>query len=208
MRLAVFGASGRTGVPLVEQALGRGHAVTAFVRDRNKLPVEHDRLRVVVGDAYTGEGVDEAVADADAVASVMGQTSASPDDLLTVAGGQILNAMERHGVERFVTLVGAGVRVEGERVSLAGRVIGGLLKVLNPAVLADAENHVEDVRRRDLAWTVVRAPRLSEGEPRGEYETGDVAPGRKAVSRADVADFVLDVIENDWYVHNLPKITY
>ncbi|TKX84333.1 NmrA family protein, partial [Halorubrum sp. SS5] len=33
MRIAVFGASGRTGRPLVEQALDRGHEVVAFVRD-------------------------------------------------------------------------------------------------------------------------------------------------------------------------------
>lgn len=213
MRLAVFGATGRTGRPLVEHALGRGHEVTAFVRDADKLDalgidVEHERLSVVEGDAYTGEGVDDAVAGADAVPSVLGQTEAGPDDLLTVAGGHILDAMEDHGVDRVVTLVGAGVRTEGESVSLTGRLVGFALELLNPEVLRDAEDHVADVRGRDLDWTVVRAPRLSEGEPRGEYRTGDVTPGRQAVARADVADFVLDVVEEDRYVHDLPKITY
>lgn len=213
MRLAVFGATGRTGRPLVEHALGRGHEVTAFVRDADKLDalgidVEHERLSVVEGDAYTGEGVDDAVAGADAVPSVLGQTEAGPDDLLTVAGGHILDAMEDHGVDRVVTLVGAGVRTEGESVSLTGRLVGFALELLNPEVLRDAEDHVADVRGRDLDWTVVRAPRLSEGEPRGEYRTGDVTPGRQAVARADVADFVLDVVEEDRYVHALPKITY
>jgi putative NADH-flavin reductase len=42
MRLAVFGATGRTGVPLVEQALDRGHHVTAFVRDPGKLAPASD----------------------------------------------------------------------------------------------------------------------------------------------------------------------
>lgn len=213
MRLAVFGATGRTGRPLVEHALGRGHEVTAFVRDADKLDalgidVEHERLSVVEGDAYTGEGVDDAVAGADAVPSVLGQTEAGPDDLLTVAGGHILDAMEDHGVDRVVTLVGAGVRTEGESVSLTGRLVGFALELLNPEVLRDAEDHVADVRGRDLDWTVVRTPRLSEGEPRGEYRTGDVTPGRQAVARADVADFVLDVVEEDRYVHALPKITY
>jgi hypothetical protein len=54
------------------------------------------------------------------VLSVLGQTASGPDDLLSVAGGRILDAMDRHGVDRLVTLVGAGVRVEGERVSLTG----------------------------------------------------------------------------------------
>jgi len=33
MRVTVFGASGRTGRPVVGQALDRGHEVVAFVRD-------------------------------------------------------------------------------------------------------------------------------------------------------------------------------
>ena len=164
-RILIFGATGRTGIPLVEQALDRGYEVTAFVRDAGKLDMAHGSLHVVEGDAYTGDGVAEAIAEADAVLSVLGQTSSGPDDLLTVAGRQILDAMERQGVDRSVTLVGAGVRVEGESASFVGRVIGGLLKLLNPEMLADAENHTADVRGRDLDWTVVRAPRLSEGGP-------------------------------------------
>jgi putative NADH-flavin reductase len=208
MRIAVFGATGRTGMPLVEQALERGHDVSAFVRDAEKLGIDHERLLVVDGDAYTGEGVGAAVDDADAVVSVLGQTSDGPNDLLTVAGRNVLDAMDERNVDRFVTLVGAGVRVENEHVSLIGRVIGWLLRLLNPEVLEDAEDHVEAVRQSDVDWTVIRAPRLSEADARGDYRTGDVAPGREAVARADVADFVLDVLEHDRYVHELPKIAY
>jgi putative NADH-flavin reductase len=206
MHLTVLGATGRTGRPLVEQALDADHAVTAFVRDPAKLGIEHDRLAVVEGDAYTGEGVRDAVAGADAVASVLGQTSSGPDDLLEIAGRNVVDAMEAEGVSRYVTLVGAGVRTEDESVSLGGRVMGALLKLLNREVLEDAEAHVRDVRTRDLDWTVVRAPRLTEGPHTGEYRTGDVDLGFEGVSRADVADFVLACVEDDRYVHELPKI--
>ncbi|WP_132058005.1 NAD(P)-dependent oxidoreductase [Halorussus amylolyticus] len=206
MNLTVFGASGRTGRPLVEQTLERGHRVTAFVRDPAKLGVEHERLTVVAGDAYTGEGVAEAVEDADAVASVLGQTSSGPDDLLTVAGANVMNAMEAHDVRRFVTLVGAGVRTEGEDVSLGGRVVGTLLKLLSREVLEDAKSHVADVRTRDLDWTVVRAPRLTQGDRTGEYRTGDIKLGVESVARGDVADFVLECAESELYVRELPKI--
>ena len=208
MDLTVFGASGRTGVPLVGQALEAGHEVTAFVRDRSKLPVEHENLTVIEGDVYTGEGVREAVAGADAVLSVLGQTDSGPDDLLTVAGEHVMDAMASEGVERYVTLVGAGVRMEGERPSLFGRAIGLALRLLAREALEDAEDHVDDVRASDRRWTVVRVPRLSEAEPRGEYRVGDVEPGRQAVSRADVAEFMLTVVEEESYVHELPKMTY
>jgi putative NADH-flavin reductase len=214
MRLTVFGATGRTGRPLVEQALERGFEVTAFVRDPAGLPSalrEDDRVRVVEGDVYTGDGVERAIvgdAPADAVVSVLGQRSEGPDDLLTEAGEHVLDAMERGGVERVVTLVGAGVREEGESVSLGGQLMGTLLKLLARSVLEDARDHVGMIARSDTDWTVVRAPRLSEGEHTGEFVHGtDLALGMRAVAaRANVAEFILDCLEDDLYVQEMPKV--
>ena len=67
MRLAVFGATGRTGKPLVEQALNAGYEVTAFVRDPSKLATKHERLTVVQGDATDAVAVERVVHVADAV---------------------------------------------------------------------------------------------------------------------------------------------
>jgi putative NADH-flavin reductase len=205
MRITVFGATGRTGRPLVEQAVERGHEVVAFARSPGDVE-PRDGVTVVEGDAYAGTGVKEAVADSDAVVSVLGQTSDGPDDLLTVAGDHVLGAMAEHGVDRFVTLVGAGVREAGESVSLSGRVMSTLLKLAASSVLNDAEDHVERVRATDLDWTVVRAPRLADGEGTGDYRAGDIALGFESVVRADVARFVLDCLEKDLYVHAMPKV--
>ncbi|WP_135822701.1 NAD(P)-dependent oxidoreductase [Halostella litorea] len=206
MNITVFGASGRTGVPLVRQAIDRGHDVVGFVRDPDRFPFEDDRLTLVAGGAYGGDGVREAVAGADAVVSVLGQTDDGPDDLLTVAGEHILAAMEAEGVDRFVTLTGAGVRTEGESVPLSGRVMGVLLKLLQGEVLADAERHVDLVRASGTDWTVVRAPRLTDGPRTGEYRAGDIELGFESVSRADVADFLLDCVEEGRHARELPKI--
>lgn len=209
MHITVFGATGRTGVPLVEQALAGGHDVTAFVRDRSALAIDHDALAVVEGDAYTGEGVERAVADADAVCSVLGQTRSGPDDLQTVAGRHILTAMAAAGVERFVTLTGAGVRDDDEQVTLSGKAMGLALKLFAKSVLEDARTHIADVRESDTDWTVVRGPRLTEGEHTGEYRHGALSLGMQAkISRADVADFVLQVVEDGSYVHEMPLVSY
>jgi putative NADH-flavin reductase len=71
MRLTVFGATGRTGRPPVEQAVERGHDVTAFVHDPAGLPShlrlrDDDRVRVVEGDVYAGDGVERALIGDDA----------------------------------------------------------------------------------------------------------------------------------------------
>ena len=84
MRIAVFGATGRTGHPLVEQAVERGHEVVTFVRDVTGLSStlrNDDRVSIVEGDAYTGENVDRAIAgDGDPVDAV---ASDSAVDALT-----------------------------------------------------------------------------------------------------------------------------
>ena len=215
MRIVLFGATGRTGQPLIDQALERGHEVVAFVRDTAGLPQavrDDSHVIVVEGDAYNGEDVARAIAGdgdpVDAVVSVLGQTSDGPDDLLTVAGGHALAAMDTHGVERLVTLVGAGVREEGESVSLGGKIMGALLKLLARAALEDARDHVEMVRESGTQWTVVRGPRLTEDAHTGEFRHGtDLMLGmRDAASRANVAEFILDCLEADRYVHEMPKI--
>ncbi|MDZ5811303.1 NAD(P)H-binding protein [Halorubrum sp. AD140] len=215
MRIAVFGATGRTGRPLVEQALERGHEVVALARDPSGLPAtvrDDGRVTVIEGDVTDAADVDRAVGGdgdpVDAVASVLGQTPDGPDDLLTVAGRHLLAAMDDHGVDRLVTLVGAGVREEGESVSLGGRVMESLLKLLARAALEDARDHVELVRDSDVRWTVVRAPRLTEGAHTGEFEHGTelrLGMGDTA-ARANVAEFVLDCLEDDRYVGQMPKI--
>lgn len=215
MRIAVLGATGRTGRPLVGQALDRGHEVVALVRDPAGLPSavrDDDRVEVIEGDAYGGDGVDRTIGGdgdpIDAVVSVLGQTSESPDDLLTAAGKHVLAAMDEHGVERLVTLVGAGVREEGESVSLGGKVMGAMLKLLARSVLEDARDHVELIKASDTRWTVVRAPRLTEGAHTGEFRHGtDLTLGvGDAAARANVAEFVLECLEDDLYVHEMPKI--
>lgn len=206
MHITVFGATGRTGVPLVRQAIGRGHSVTAFVRDPAKFSIEDDAVTVAVGDAYTGDGVAEAIEAADAVVSVLGQTGDGPDDLLTVAGDHIIDGMRAAGVTRLVTLVGAGVRTDGESVSLTGRVMGAALRLMAGEVLADAAEHVDHVKRTDLDWTVVRAPRLTDGDGEGDYRAGDLSLGFEAIARADVARFILDCLEEEAYMGELPKV--
>lgn len=210
VRLTILGSTGRTGLPLVDRALDAGHDVVAFTRSPTKLGDRrgHERLTIVEGDATDADAVAEAVADADAVVSVLGHTDGAPEDLLTVAGDHTIEAMRAHDVDRYVTLVGAGVRTTRDAgQSIGGRVMNAGLKLFAGEVLADAKRHVDHVVDTDLDWTVVRPPRLTEGQYTGSWEAGYLRLGvGDSLSRADLAAFILSCVEDDEWVRELPMV--
>jgi len=209
MKLTIFGASGRTGRPLVEQALAAGHDVTAFVRDPAKLPITHERLRIVQGDVLDAVKVAEAIKGADVVLSTLGHGQGSPDNLQTAATKNIVAAMKQHGVKRIVSLTGAGVQDPKDEPKLIDRVIRGLLVLLQKNVLRDAEQHAEIIQRSGLEWIIVRGPRLNEGPHTGTYRVGYIGKNSGTLaSRADIADFMLKQVADDTYLRQAPVVSY
>jgi len=158
MKLAIFGGSGRTGRPLVEQALAAGHSVTALVRDPAKLPISNERLTLIQGDALDPQAVERTIAGADAVLSALGQTKGSPKNMQTVATQNIVAAMQQHAVRRLVSLTGAGVRAPQDKPKLIDHIIRFALQTLSGDVLRDAEAHADVLRSGGLDWVLVRGP--------------------------------------------------
>lgn len=209
MKLAVFGASGRTGKPLVEQALAQGHEVRALVRDPAKLPLQHEGLVLIPGDAMNAADVAGTVEGTDAVLSALGQTKGSPKDLQTVATRHMVAAMKAHGVARIISLTGAGVRDPNDKPKLVDRVFGLLLAVAARDVLRDANAHADVLRGSGLAYTLVRGPRLTEGPRTGVYKVGYVGKDSGTqMSRADIADFMLRQLTDDAWVYKAPMVSY
>ena len=111
MKLTIFGATGRTGRLLVEQALAAGHDVTAFVRDASAVKWDEPNLRVLEGELEDTARIAEAVAGAEAVISVLGPSQNKPDYAISRGTGRIIAAMKEHGVRRLIVSAGAGVSV-------------------------------------------------------------------------------------------------
>jgi len=208
MQITVFGATGRTGEPFLEQALADGHDVVAFAREPSTLETTQDSLSVVEGTVRSPDAVERAVSGSEAVVSVLGHTDSSSDDVLEMGGRNIIQAMDADGVSRFVTLVGAGVRHPNDEIGLSGKLMGTLMKLLSRDLLEDSNRHVESLQATELDWTVVRAPRLTNGEHTGSYRSGYLSLGlRDSISRADVAAFMLELATSDSYVREMPTIT-
>ncbi len=211
MKLAVIGATGRTGVPLVKQALEKGHEVVAVVRSSPKLrdqQGEHANLHVVEGDATNDDVLAKAVQDVDAVVSVIGYVKGSPEDLQTDVTRKLVEAMETQGVSRVVSVTRAGVKDPKDEPKLTDHLIRFALKTFAGNVLKDAQNHAEVLRQSSLDWTIARGPMLTDGEHTGEYQVGYVGKGSSSrLARADLADFLLKEVQQNNHVHQAPMIS-
>lgn len=209
MRIVVFGASRGVGLEVVRQALEAGHTVTAFVRSPEKFTLKHPNLTLCQGDAMDTVAVENAIAEQEAVISVLGPTRPPVPYMMETAAKNIVAAMKKHGVRRLVSTTGAGVRQPEDKPKLADYFIGSLLNLLAKSVVLDSAANVKVIQNSDLDWTVVRYPRLMDGEHTGKYRFGYVSKDSSTqLSRADAAASVLkELTENKW-VRKLPLVSY
>lgn len=209
MKIVVFGATGKTGKLLVQQALSQGHEVTVYVREPAKLEPASGRLRVVVGQISDAAKISEAVLGQDAVLSALGPVRGGSKTIMEDAARNIATAMQKAGVRRFITLTGAGVAQPGDQPKAFNKFMSFLLSVLAKDVVLDSAKHVQAVRASGLDWTVVRVPMLTDGPHTGQYRVGKVGVNDgPRISRADVADFMLKQLQDRSYLGQAPVIGY
>lgn len=205
MKLAVLGATGRTGRLVVAEALRRGHGVTALVRDtaRADLPPE---VLVREGAVRDPAALAGAVAGADAVLSALGPQDGDATLHRDVAAA-LVDVVREAGVRRFVGISGAGIAVPGDAKSLRDRAISALLRRVGGATVADKAHEHAIWAASGLEWTLVRPPRLAEQPPTGRVEHhAHRSPRATAIGRADLAAFLLDCVEQGLHVGAAPLV--
>jgi putative NADH-flavin reductase len=208
MKITIFGATGRTGLHLVSQAIGRGHAVTVFVRNPAKLGAMHSRVSVMQGDLRSQEQVAQAIDGAEAVVSVLGPTQNEATFEVSEVTRRILDGMQQHGVRRLIISAGAGVGDPNDEPQLFNKSINLVLRLTARYVYEDMLKTVDIVRNSQADWIIVRAPMLTDDPANGQIRAGWVRKGTGArLSRADMAAFMLDQLESERYSHQAPAIS-
>jgi putative NADH-flavin reductase len=211
MKLTIFGATGRIGTRLVEQALDQGHEVVAVVRDPARLAVPaQDRLRVVTADVADPDAVLPAVTGADAVLSALGPRGTGPTTIQHDGARSALKAMRTAGVRRYLMVSAAGLVVEPEDGPVTRLVLKPLLGRVLRNSFADLRRAEEEVRAADVDWTIVRPPRLTDKDFTGRYRIayGCGLRGARTISRADVAACMLRLIDDDAAVRRHVTVAY
>ena len=208
LRVLVIGATGGTGRQLVQQALALGHHVTAFVRDPARLQIEHANLRVVQGDVLDYASVEAAMRGQNAVLSALGHKRFFyPNRIQSDGMRNILRAMNACAVPRLICETALGI---GSSVGCLGLPHAFfILPLILPFYMWDKLRQEKLIIASDRDWVIVRPGLLTNGPARGSYRHGPEAGSYLwpvAISRADVADFMLKQLADDSYLGTAPGI--
>jgi len=190
-KIAIIGATGRAGSQLLEEALRRGHSVTAIARDTAKVGQREGVISRNV-DVLDANALQAAVVGHDVVISAA--------HFATIPAGAVIGPVKNAGVKRLLVVGGAGSLLlpDGTRVIDS--------KGFPEAYKAEASAgalFLENLRQeKDLDWTFVSpSAEFVEGERTGKFRIGQddllvSSEGRSWITFADYAIAMLDEVES------------
>jgi putative NADH-flavin reductase len=204
MKVAIIGASGKTGLTLIRQSLDRGFETIGVSRDASVEKLDgfagSDGLTLITAPVVSNEDIlGEALAGCDAVVAVsisVGRLKAT--DLVAA----LSKAAAASGVRRLVFTAGevTVAHEADERPTLRQRFMLPMYTFLawfTPYSLGNMRKAAASIKQQTgWAWTIVRAPTLTDGPPVGYRFCGlsDIT-SKDVLSRKDYAACLIDVLE-------------
>lgn len=204
MKTIVFGATGGSGVAVIQRLLSAGGTVTAFARDPGRVSPRAG-LEVATGDAMNPADVAAAMPGHDRVVVSLGNSQnpfalrlgakrMTPRDICEAGTRNIIAAMQAEAIRRVVCVTAFGIGATCSKAPLMFKVFYSL--VLREH-MADKERQETVIRASGLDWTLVQPVGLTDQPASGTYFTSaDGLIRKQTMSRADLAAGVVAVLDD------------
>jgi hypothetical protein len=201
-KIVLIGASGFVGSVILNEALNRGHQVTAVVRNPDKISTKHANLTITKGDVSSEEAVKVLSKGADAVISAYNPGWTNPDiyEETLKNYSAILNGVKAAGVKRLLCVGGAGTLFVAPGVRLLDAV--ELPEAILPGVKSLGKFYLEILSaEKEIDWVFFSpAGNIAPGERTGKFRLGkdDLivdAEGKSNISVEDYAVAMIDELE-------------
>ena len=204
MKVAIIGASGFIGSYVRDEALARGHQITAIVRRPEKITVQDTRLHVVKADILKDK-VEGLVKGHDAVIIAYSAGRSGPDIYNEHVRGAkaIINGVKKSGIKRLLVVGGAATLEVAPGVQL--------IDTMSPEQVTDGMLATRQTlhmlkKEKELEWTFLSpAASIAPGEQTGHYRVGKEQllknkEGDSKISTQDYAVAMLDELENPQHI--------
>jgi putative NADH-flavin reductase len=211
MKIALFGATGNIGRRIAQEAIARGHEVTAVARDPARVDLSSNRLTVVKGDMLNPDSVAATVAGHDVVISAFGPGRGGDPKTIISSTHSLIDGVKRAKVRRLIVVGGAGSLevAPGQQLMDAPN----FPAAWKPAAGAHREA-LAIYRTADLDWTYLSpAAFIEPGKRTGQYRTGTDRlvtdeKGESRISMEDYAVALLDEIEHPKFIRRRFTVAY
>ena len=215
-KIAIFGATGRTGKHLVNLVADGSMTPVCLVRKESKEKLLHETAVLVEGSPLIYDDVKRALTDCDAVLVALNVARksdwpwaklVSPPDLLEVSMTNIVKAMGETGAKRIITVSAWGV---GDSYAEINGIFRFLINKTNVgSAYAGHEQQEKVLKESNLDWTAVRPVGLTNSTkhcPTRVSQNGSTKL-KMSISRMDVAIFMLDILYDVKYYKTTPSIS-
>jgi putative NADH-flavin reductase len=199
MRIAVVGATGRTGRRVVEQALTRGYDVTALARRPDSIAIDHPKLTRIAADVLQSGTWVRALVEVDRVVSALGAgTSRRPTTIYSTGTTTVLKAMTAKPAARLAVISAAPVANREEQPFLERRLLMPVLDRIFAATYEDMRRMETLLNDSEVDWVSLRPPRLIDKPATGRYRMDATRPipNSRSITTGDLATALLDSLDS------------
>lgn len=202
MNVAIIGASGFIGSKIRDEALRRGHKVTAIVRHPNRVP-HRPRLSIVQADVLWRDKLARILKGHDAVIAswnaVRGVTGAWVYDRYVEGNRAILAAVRRAGIKRFLAVGGAASLKTPEGIELLDSPqFPKIFEPAKPAIRGVRELFYMLKKESGFDWAFFSpAVMIAPGARTGKFRLGHdhVVADASGASRISVEDYAVAMVD-------------
>jgi putative NADH-flavin reductase len=209
-KVLIIGASKGIGLATVRQALDAGHQVLALARSAPRIPVRHPELERMKGDALDPATVEKALEGVDVVIQTLGVSGGpgilfKPIHLFSDATRVLVAAMEAKLVTRLICVTGLGA---GNSRGKGGFLYNAFIGLILVRAYDDKNIQERIIQNSTLDWVIVRPGGLTNGAHTGRYKVLTKPEDWRGgfISRANVADFLVQQIKGDEYLRQTPVL--
>jgi putative NADH-flavin reductase len=212
VNVTVFGATGAIGSLTVNELISRGHTVTAYARNANKVPAPWgESVRVVIGEMSDAGAIEEAVKGADVVVSALGPSMDRKATGLPLVEGtrHILEAMKHHNVTRYIGHGTPSILDPQEKPTVQTRLIGFMGRLFLKRAYDELLGMTDLIKRSGIDWTIIRFTAPKDTPKQGNLRAGFYGMDKIGfpVSRADIAAFTAAQVEDPRFFGRAPAIS-
>jgi putative NADH-flavin reductase len=209
-RVVIIGASKGIGLETTRQALAAGHTVRAFARSAADISISDPKLEKVRGNALRSQDVAAAVEGMNVGIQALGVGLGDlfgPVHLFSDATRNLITAMQAQGVKRLICVTGFGAGDSRASINCFQLMP---FRFFFGRAYDDKDVQERLIKNSTLDWTIARPGVLTNGSRTGRYKVlKERSQWRNGtIARADVADFLVQQIEDRTYVHETPVLVY